>query len=90
MSSFEIQGTVSLTDQFVPDWFQDLHLGEPEASVLRKYAMALSGEVKAPSKVETSRKRLAANWQFIGWLLHNEPGHLDEILTAYVEKTQGE
>lgn len=89
-ATFEIDTgpTVSPVRQFIPDFFCDEYINADDDELTRRYCFYIIGELRRPKKLETVRRHLAANWQFIRHAMQVCPGHVDEILSEYVERTQ--
>lgn len=79
-------GDTSEAARLLPDWFLDQHHGEPEDATLRRYAYHVIGEINRPARMDTARKHMLANLQYLIWAANNAPGHFDEIIVAYAEK----
>lgn len=87
---FEIDTGVADTPAraLIPDFFCDWYPSSDDDDLTRRYCFYIIGEIRGPKKLDTARKHLAANWQFIRHAMQVCPGHADEILTEYVERTQ--
>ena len=89
-ATFEIDTgpTASPARALIPDFFCDWYPSSDDDDLTRRYCFYIVGEIRAPKKMDTVRKHLAANWQFIRHAMQVCPGHVDEILTEYVERAQ--